>query len=128
MKYVIGLFFLSLSTGCYQSSRDCTRFKTGTFEFDYTIDGEQKTGRFVRNDTLNVDFYDNKVDSASVRWINDCEFILTNLRPKNRQEEKPIHMKILSTSEDSYSFEYKLAIKESHEKQRIEKGTARKIE
>ena len=82
----------------------------------------------MRNDTLNIDYFDNRVDSASVRWINDCEFILTKINPKNRQEEKPIHMKILATRENSYDFEYRLAIKESYQKQRVEKGTATKID
>lgn len=126
-RYRCFLPLILIVTGCYQSKRDCSDFKTGTFEFSYQVDGVEKTGRFIRNDSLNIDYYDEKIDSATVRWINDCEFILKKINPKNRQEEKPIHMKILTTDTDSYTFEYKLAVKEPYQKQRIEKGTAKKL-
>lgn len=114
-------------TSCYKIDRSCTDFKTGTFEFTYVVDGIEKTGKFVRTESMNIDYYDNKVDSAAVRWINDCEFIQTTIHPKSMAEEKAIHFKILSTTKDSYTFEYQLAVKEPYKKPRIEKGTAKKI-
>lgn len=125
---LLTLALLSLCfTSCYQIERNCNDFKTGTFEFTYVIDSIEKTGTFIRTEKLNIDYYDNKVDSATVRWINDCEFILQKINPKNKSEEKAIHMKILSTTDSSYTFEYKLAAKESHQKPRVEKGYALKI-
>ncbi len=118
---------LLLCLSCYQVERDCSDFKTGTFEFTYQVDGVDKKGEFVRTEDLNIDYYENKVDSASVRWINDCEFVLTKLNPKNKSEEKAIHFKILTTNKDSYTFEYQLAMKDPYKKKRIEKGTATKI-
>ena len=120
------LFFIFLCS-CYQSERNCKDFKTGTFEFTYSIDGVEKTGTFVRTETYNIDYFEGKVDSASIRWINDCEFIQKELHPKSISEQQAIHFKILSTTEDSYTFEYKLAVKDPYKKQRVEKGTARKI-
>lgn len=128
MKYLsILLIFISL-TSCYEKERNCTDFKTGTFEFNYIIDGEEKTGRFVRTDSLNIDYFENKIDTASIRWINDCEFVMKKLHPKNKNEEKAIHMKILTTDKDSYTFEYSLAVKETNKARRVEKGMARKIQ
>ena len=112
----------------YNVERNCSDFKTGTFEFTYIVDGIEKTGKFVRTETLNVDYYDNKIDSASVRWINDCEFIQKALRPKSMAEERAIHFKILTTTKDTYTFEYQLAVKDQYKKPRIEKGTAKKID
>lgn len=128
MRFLALLLILALFTGCYNQERNCTDFKTGTFEFKYTTDGVEKTGRFVRTDTLNIDYYENKIDSASIRWINDCEFVQKTLHPKNMQEEKPIHMKILSTTPDSYTFEYSLVINGSNQKRRVVKGVAKKID
>lgn len=127
MRQCILLLMPLLFLNCYQVERECSDFKTGTFEFSYTIDGEEKTGSFERTEQYNIDYFDNKVDSASIRWINDCEFIQTTLHPKTIQEQKAIHFKILSTTEDSYSFEYKLAVKDPYKKQRVETGTAKKI-
>ena len=115
-------------TSCYEKERKCTDFKTGTFSFTYIIDGVEKTGKFVRTEHYNIDYYENKVDSASIRWINDCEFIQTKINPKSKSEEKAIHMKILSTTKDSYTFEYSLAMPPTNKKKRVEKGTATKID
>ena len=97
-----------LPAGCYQPNRECTDFHTGTFRFSATIDGEEQTTVFTRTEDLEISEFAGSIDSASVRWINDCEYILSNLNPTNRNEEKPIQVKILSTTEDSYTFEYKL--------------------
>lgn len=64
--------------------------------------------RFVRNDSIEIDSFRGKTDTSSVRWINDCEYIISNLNPKNRAEEKPIHIKILTTDDNTYTFEYGL--------------------
>lgn len=116
-----------LLTSCYNIERNCSDYKTGTFEFAYTINGIEKTGRFVRTENLNIDYYEGKVDSSSVRWINDCEFILKKINPKSMSEKDAIHMKILSTTHNSYSFEYKLAIKKPNRELHVEKGIAKKI-
>ena len=128
MKHLLFGLALILLTSCYQQERLCTDFKTGTFEFTYIEDGIEKTGRFVRTETLNIDYYENTIDTASIRWINDCEFIMKKINPKNMSEEKAIHMKILSTSKDSYEFEYSLAIKETNKARRVEKGIAKKVD
>lgn len=93
---------------CNPPTRDCLRFREGTFRFTAEVDGEEQTTVFTRQGDLEVSEYLGKRDSASIRWINDCEYIVTNLNPGTRAEEKPIHMKILSTKEDSYTFEYKI--------------------
>ncbi len=127
MKIVLALFVLIVFTSCYNKERNCTDFKTGTFSFTYEIDGVEKTGTFTRTDEYNIDYYENKIDSASIRWINDCEFIQTKVNPKSKAEEKAIHMKILSTTDDAYEFEYSLAVQPTSSKKRVEKGIAKKI-
>jgi len=69
---------------------------------------EVETTTFVRNDTLEIDYFRGRADTASIRWINDCEYIVKKLNPKNRAEEKAIHMKILTTDGDNYTFEYNI--------------------
>ncbi len=128
MRLVMSVISLLMLSSCFNTAdRNCADFKTGTFEFDYIIDGAEKTGQFVRTETLNIDYYEGKVDSSSVRWINDCEFILKKLNPKSRSEKDPIHMKILSTTENTYTFEYKLALKKANREVLVKKGVAKKI-
>lgn len=107
-KYLFGLLAVVSLVSCYQPERNCDDFRTGTFEFESYLDGELVKSRFVRNDSIEIDYFRGKADTSSVRWINDCEYIISNLNPKNRAEEKPIHMKILTTEGNSYTFEYSL--------------------
>lgn len=116
----IALFIAALFlTSCYQPERDCTKFKEGTFEFSTQIDGETLTTEFTRYGNLEVSEFNGQIDSARIRWINDCEYVLTSLTDTTMGGDKPIHMKILSTTEDSYTFEYKLV-----GTQNISRGTA----
>ena len=107
MKKIVLLGILAVATtSCYNIERNCADFKTGKFEFEYEVDGVKKTSNFVRNDTLEIDTYEGKTDSSSVRWINDCEFVLEKINPKNMAEKQAVHMKILSTKGNSYTFEF----------------------
>lgn len=107
MKPVIltSILLLFLSS-CYSPEVDCQKFKTGTFQYESYLNGELIKTTFIRNDSIEVDYFRDQVDSSSVRWINDCEYILTNLNPKNMAEEKPLQMKILTTKDNTYTFEF----------------------
>ena len=99
---------LLLFTACYQPERNCQKFRNGEFTFTSIIDNKEQTTTFVRNEKLEIDYYQNKIDSSSVRWVNDCEYIVKKLNPTSKAEEKSIHMKILSTTDNSYTFEYSI--------------------
>ena len=114
-------------SNCYKVERNCADFKTGTFKFTYIDEGIEKIGTFVRTDTYNIDYYENNIDSAKVRWINDCEFILEKINPLTANEAKAIHLKILTTTDSSYIFEYKFAVKDPYKPLKVYKGEAIKI-
>lgn len=100
---IVAFTFFSCKT---PPERNCSDFKTGTFEFSMIVNGEEVTSTFKRNETIEVDYFKGKQDSSTVKWINDCEYILKRLNPTNRAEEKPIHIKILTTTASSYTFEF----------------------
>lgn len=103
------IFYISLLlslASCYHQERNCNDFKTGKFQFELEIEGKKETSIFERNDSIQIETFRGTKDTSSVRWINDCEFVLQKLRPKNREEKKAIHMKILSTNKEGYTFEY----------------------
>lgn len=108
MKKLLFISIGLLLVNCYQPERDCESYKTGTFSFTTELEGKETTTQFTRSEDLEISEFQGSIDSAAVRWINDCEYILTNLNPRSPNEEKPIHMKILSTTDNSYTFEYKL--------------------
>jgi hypothetical protein len=105
MKHFYFLFFVCI-TSCYQVERNCQDFKTGTFQSTISINGTTYTSEFTRTETIQIERFNTKKDSASVRWINDCEMIFKTINPKNRAEQKDVHLKILTTTKDTYIFEY----------------------
>ena len=106
MKYFFIIVLSSMLFSCYQVERNCTNFKTGTFESSIVIDNIDYTSTFTRTNDLQIETFENKTDSATVRWINDCEVIFKTINPKSMAERKDIHLKILSTTDSSYTFEY----------------------
>lgn len=122
-KLLTALVFVSIFSCKQPPQRNCSDFKTGKFSFTATINGEEKKTIFYRTEAIEVDEFEGKMDSSSIRWINDCEYVLKNLHPKNKAEEKSIHIKILTTTDSSYTFEYN-AIGDK----RKFKGTAYKID
>lgn len=105
MKKIILLFAFTL-VSCYNQERTCKYFKTGKFTSETTVEGKKFTSSFERNDSIQVENYNNVIDTFSIRWINDCEYILENVKPKNRNEKKAVHVKILTTKDLKYNFEY----------------------
>lgn len=106
-KLLLFFLFILLLFSCQEApERNCKDFKTGTFTFTTVVDGDSLTTTFVRENTIEIDYFKNQIDTSSIRWINDCEYILKQLNPKNKQEEKSIHIKILTTTNSSYTFEF----------------------
>lgn len=123
MKKIIPLLLLFALSSCFDTpERDCKAFKTGKFKFEMEIDGVKKSTTFVRTENQEIDFFEGKSDTSSIRWINDCEYIIQKINPKNMAEKKAVTIKILSTKKDSYMFEFNLV--GSPEKQT---GTVTKI-
>jgi hypothetical protein len=122
MKKIIFLLPLLSIMSCYDVERNCKDFKTGKFKFEFEIDGVKKTTLFERNDSIEIETFEGKTDTATIRWVNDCEYILQKKHPKNKAEEKAIGMKILTTSKNSYTFEFGMIGSDSKQK-----GTVVKI-
>ena len=122
MKKLTLLLLTLTLVSCYQVEHNCKDFKTGKFEFSQEINRKKTTSTFERTESLQIETFNGKTDTASVRWVNDCEFVLQKLHPKNMKEKKAISMKIISTKDNSYIFEYSFV--GDNKKQR---GTVKKI-
>lgn len=105
-KRILPFLLLLPLISCYEAQRNCKDFRTGTFEATSQNDKVKKTTTFVRTENMEIDFFDGKADTSTIRWVNDCEYVVQKLHPKNMAERKAIAMKILTTSKNSYTFEY----------------------
>ena len=121
MKKIIILSLLFIS--CYNVDRDCLEFKTGSFEFSTSINDSIAKSTFNRTYNYEIEEFKGVKDSSTIRWVNECEFILTKINPKTNQERRPIRIKILRTYGNSYDFEYS----QVNNPQKINRGTVNKI-
>ncbi len=107
LKYFLALFVLFLLAQCSPPpERNCDNFITGKFEFTTEISGKTIKTTFERFEKMEVESFEGQRDTSEIRWINNCEYILKNKNPKSKAEEKSIHIKILTTTDSSYTFEY----------------------
>ena len=113
-----------LFTACYTNERNCKAFQTGSFSFNTVVNGDTLSSRFVRNDSIEVDYFFETPDTANIRWVSDCECIVTKRNPLTFQESKAVQMKILSTFEDGYLSEYNLVGDRSN----IQRGRVTRLE
>lgn len=107
-KVLLILPVLLLMGSCFEQERNCTDFKTGKFRFEHEIDGKKKVTLFERTDRFEIETFEGKTDTSTVRWLNDCEYILQKVHAKSAAEKKAVHMKILTTNGNSYTFEFSL--------------------
>ncbi|MEC4003836.1 DNA topoisomerase IV [Flavobacterium sp. SUN052] len=106
-KYPSFILFFFILISC-QKQPDCNpkEFKTGKFEFIQEVNGKKEITTFERTEKLQIETYKGRTDTASVRWVNDYEFILQKLHPRNMAEQKAISMRFLTTKGKTYTFEF----------------------
>jgi hypothetical protein len=112
---------LIVTTGCYENTRDCKDYQEGTFIWEQESGGKLLKTEFTRTKDLQIERFENTVDTSKIEWINDCEWRVIPIDPKTNAESRAYLFKILSTKKDSYTFEFKQSGRDQ-----IFTGTARK--
>ena len=102
-KIILLLSIIALLISCKNEPLDPDRFKTGTFEIP-AGKGYEKTV-IIRIDSLQIETYEERVDTLSIIWKNNFNYTLKMLHPKTAIDEDPIHIKITNIEKDSYDFE-----------------------
>lgn len=106
IRLLSSLFVLFFLSGCYEQQRDCQAYKTGKFEFSQELNGYKAVSIFERFKNFEVETFNQETDTSMLRWINNCEYVLQHKNPRSRAEKKSVHIKILSTTDSTYTFEY----------------------
>lgn len=123
MRYLFILLCVVLSSSsCYEVTQNCTVFKTGSFVWEQESGGKMLKTTFTRTANLQIETFNKVTDSARVEWINDCEYRLIPINPKKNADSRAYLFKILNTTSDSYTFEFKQSGRDQ-----LYRGTARKI-
>ena len=106
-KKISPLLLAILFVSCDNPERNCQDYLTGYFFTETTVNDKIYKSTFIRmRNGIQIEEFEGKIDSSRVRWVNDCEMILSNINPKNLNEKKNILIKILTTTDTSYTYEY----------------------
>lgn len=101
IAFILVVFTLIIS--CKEEPLNPDRFKSGTFEIP-AGKGYEKT-IIIRQDSLQIEKYQDRIDTLSIAWKNNFNYTLKMIHPKTAIDEDPIHIKITSIEKDSYEFE-----------------------
>jgi len=104
MKKIVLLFsFFALLISCKEKTPSPDRFKSGTFEIP--ADKSYSKTIITRIDSLQIEQYEQKIDTFSISWKNNFNYTLVMINPKSVIDEDPIYVKITNIENDSYDFE-----------------------
>lgn len=104
MKKIALIIVLVLAfASCKEEPINPDRFKYGTFEIPEGK-GYEKT-IIVRQDSIQIETYEDRIDTLSISWKNNFNYTLKMINPKTAIDEDPIHIKITNIDKDSYDFE-----------------------
>ena len=120
--YRVAYLIILLLVSCNEAPKTApNHFKIGKYKT--ILEDSDITSTAVRNDSIQIETYDNKKDTFSIRWINNFEYILLKKSPKSKLDSTPFHVKITAVKKNSYNF--KAFYKGSNFKQ---KGKAIKLD
>ncbi len=104
---ILGLVILGLSS-CEKEQYSVEKFKSGVFEIPAT-DRYSKT-EIIRNDSLQIEYYEDRVDSLKIVWLSNFKYDLIPVQIENAPEEEIIHVRIKKIRANEYDFEAKIGI------------------
>lgn len=122
MNRIIIILLLGSLFSCQNKPQTSIKsFRNGYFKT--VLEDKDITSFAKRNDSLQIETYENKKDTFKIEWIDDFEYILLKKNPKSLLDSTPFYVKITSIKGNSYGFT--AHYKGSNFKQ---KGTAFKLE
>jgi hypothetical protein len=102
-KIILFISIVTLLIGCKESPLSPDRFKTGTFEIP---EGKGYSRTVItRIDSLQIEQYEERIDSFSILWKNNFNYSLKMTNPKSALDEEIIYVKITNIEKKSYDFE-----------------------
>ena len=122
MKKIVLIFSIfTLIISCKETPLSPDRFKTGTFELP--ADKSYSKTIIKRVDSLQIEQYEEKIDTLSITWKDNFNYTLKMIHPKTAIDEDPIYVKITNIENNSYDFEATIGYSKFVQKGKIIKIT-----
>ena len=96
------LFILVLSSCKNAEKLDALSLRKGTFTT--YLDDSDAVSTAVRNDSIQIETYNNQIDTFNIEWTSNFEYILTKVNPKQGLDSVPFYVKITGVKANTYTF------------------------
>ncbi len=101
MKYLFLLFVLTM-TSCSTQTKDCSKFKTGTFKYS-----DNNDWMITRTDSTQIEINEKngRTLKSSIKWLSNCEYVATVTDVNSSVNDiigKVIKVNITETDEETY--------------------------
>lgn len=107
MQKLLLIIVACFIASCYSNERDCVSYRTGTFTWEQESGGKLFKTVFTRTENYQIEKFEQQIDTSRIEWINDCEWRVIPINPKSNADSRAYLFKIISTNEESYTFEFK---------------------
>ena len=94
-------------------------FKQGTFLIRAGENFEQTI--IYRKDSLQIEHYQNRIDTLMIHWKNNFSYTLKMLHPKTKLDKKTVRVRIVKVYRGGYDFTAKMENSNFEQKGRIKK-------
>ena len=81
---------------------DAKSLRTGSFTT--YLDDSDAVSTAIRNDSIQIETYNNAIDTFQINWKSNFEYVLTKVNPKKGLDSVPFYIKITGIRANSYTF------------------------
>jgi len=100
---LINICILTLLSCKKREKLNLETFKQGTFEI--LADEKYDKTTFKRIGNLQIEYYEDRIDTLKIHWENNFNYRLQMLHPVSKLDNEPINVKLKNGSPKSYDFE-----------------------
>ena len=102
-SFLYFVFFFFLFTACKKEENLTAKaIRNGVFET--VLDDSDVSSVAIRNDSIQIETYNNKKDTFAISWVSNFEYVLQKKHPKTALDSTAFHVKINGIYKNSYSF------------------------
>ncbi len=102
MKNLLPILIIIVLVSCNGNSTDVLEFRTGTYKT--VLDESDEVSTAIRNDSLQIEIYNNVRDTFAIKWISNFEYELIKVNPIKGLDSIPFYVKITGVKDNTYTF------------------------
>ncbi len=102
MKLIFIVLFFFFIYSCNNNRINILELREGTFET--TLASKDVKSIAIRTKSIQIETYNNKKDTFTIKWLNNFEYELLKIHPKSSLDSVPFIVKITKLSHNGYSF------------------------